>query len=905
MIRRAAVLVAASSLAVLAFSASPAMAAEEPCTLPEKAECYGVESLSASLSTSQAGGHPDLGFEFDIKRDPESDPNTFGLKDAFAPTRNVRVELPPGLIGDPSVLGAPQQCTALELAGASDPGGGCPNASQIGRAQVFGYELNSALILPIYMMEPPGGDVVARVGISVPGAGSLYIDGSVRTESDYGLDLEVVDAITAVKLLRTVGTTWGVPAAEAHDTERCTPVEVLDGCVSTLERDPGGRELPFLTNPTRCGVPLEMRVGAASWVEPERFDFASASFPQITGCNKLPYGPGLTLEPTNRRAEAPTGLDITARLPASELGSFEPAQTRDVRVRLAEGITVNSSAADGLATCSESQVRFGQDVAANCPDAAKVADFEAEIPALPRRVKGALYLREPEPGNLFRVWIVADDQGIHVKLQGQMHLDESTGQIETVILDAPQAPLREMKIVLKSGFRAPLTNPPTCGSYASEYEFTPWSGGPPVRAVSPIEITHWKEPGDKCGGIGGFSPRISAGAIDPTAGAHSPFVFTLTREDGEQNPASLEARLPRGIAATLAGVARCDGAGADTGQCPAASRIGHVIAAAGAGPAPLWVPQPGKRPTAVYLGGPYKGAPLSVVAVVPAQAGPFDLGDEVVRSAIHIDPATAQATVRSDALPQIIEGVPVRYRTARIELDRPNFSLNPTGCKPRVTEATVTSTAGAVAHPSAPFNVVNCARLAFKPRLGMRLFGGTRRGAHPSFRAVLRPRPGHSNIAGTVVRLPRTAFLDQAHIRTVCTRVQYAADECPPGSVYGHARAFSPLLDEVLEGPVYLRSSSNPLPDMVVALRGLIDVEAVGRIDSVNGGIRATFDAIPDAPISKAIIQMQGGKKGLIVNSRNICKLPGRALVQFDAHNGREHTLRPLLQASCGKKQAK
>ncbi len=892
-------------LAVVALGAfalpSSAAAAEPPCDLEPRTRCYGVESLEASLSTRQAGDHPDLTFTFDITPDPDSEPNgQTGLKDAYAPTRNVRIETPPGLIGDPSVLGVPQQCTAAELANWRIDG--CPNGSQIGIAEVFGYELGSAVLEPIYMMQPPGGEVVARIGL-IAGAFPVYIDAQVRTESDYGLTLEIVDAPTTVKLLRSVGTTWGVPADPVHDTERCTPAEVfLDNCRVSPPRPPGIRALPFLTNPTHCGVPLEMRVGASSWLEPNRFDTKSASFPTIIGCNRLPFGPSLVIDPTSRRAAAPTGLDITYRVPAAQgVKILEPSQTRDIRVALPEGVVVNPSAADGLAVCSEAQVRFGERVNAECPDAAKVAEFEAEIPALPRRMRGAFYLREPEPGNLFRFWAVADDLGAHIKLEGQLVVDKQTGQLETVLLDVPQAPLREARFVLKSGFRAPLVNPAACGTFASKYEFTPWSGGSPVIADAPMTIDQG------CDGLGGFAPKLSAGSADPTAGHHSPFLFTLRREDGEQNPASLEVTLPKGLSAKLAGVAHCDGVEAVTGACPAASRIGKVTASAGAGPTPLWVPQPGKRPTAVYLGGPYKGAPLSVIAVVPAQAGPFDLGDQVVRSAIFLDPTTAQGMVRSDPLPQILEGVPVSYRTVQVELDREDFALNPTGCSPRSIEATVTSSLGAIAHPASPFTATNCARLDFQPRVAFRLFGGTTRGAHPRLQTVLRPRAGQANIGSFSVALPHSEFLDQAHIRTVCTRVQFAADQCPAGAIYGEVKATTPLFEEPLSGPIYLRSSNNPLPDMVAVLKGPpslpVEVHAIGRIDSINGGIRANFDTVPDAPVTEVVASFPGGKKGLLENSTNLCAKPNRATAKFTGQNGKKATLHPKMQVSCKKKK--
>lgn len=885
----------------LAACASSAVAAEPPCDLEPRARCFGIASVSASLSTTQAGGHPDLGLDVAIKQDPTSDPNPFGLKDSYGPTRNIRFNSPPGLIGDPNVLGVPQQCTVQELVGSIR----CPNGSQVGVATISAYQINQKLREPVYMMQPPGGDVVARLG-TVAGTNPTFIDFRVRSEGDYGLVAEVRDAPALAKLIVLESTFWGVPAHPSHNNERCTPPEVLlEACVVSPSRPPGSRPLPFLTNPTRCGVPLTMGVNASSWAESsiDPSKEVTTSFPTISGCNRLPFGPTLTLEPTSRRPASPTGLDVTLSLPASDYDVpepkevLEPAQLRDIRVSLPEGLVSNPSVGDGLEACSDDQVNLGERTASECPDAAKLADTEFEVAALSRRMRGAIYLREPVPGDPFRIWVVADDLGAHVKLPGRLDLDKATGQIESVVLDAPQVPLREVKLLFKSGFRAPLVTPSSCGTFPSKYRFDPWSGGLPVIAETPMTIDL------ACGGLNGFSPKIEAGTTDPTGGRHSPFVFTLTREEGEQNPAGLDIALPPGLAATFGGIPRCEGADAVTGACPAAARIGKVMAAVGAGPVPLWIPQPGKRATAVYLGGPYKGGPLSIVAVVPRQAGPFDFGDEVVRSALYVDPTTGQATAKADPLPQIIEGIPIGYRTLHVELDRPGFTLNPTSCKRKSVDATVTSSQGAIANPSSPFAAVNCARLPFKPRLIFELRGGTHRGDHPRLRAVLKGRSGDANIAGASVALPRSEFLDQGHIRTICTRVQFAAGNCPAGSIYGRARAKTPLFEEALSGPVYLRSSNNPLPDMVVALRGPdslpVEIDLVGRIDSVNGGIRSTFKVVPDAPVSSFVLEMRGGNRGLLVNSTNLCARVQRATAELDAQNGKALTLRPEMRVSC------
>jgi hypothetical protein len=897
--KRARTAFAALALAVpaLLFAAPSSSAAEcEP-----KPKCFGVEALDAALSTTQAGAHPDFTFTFDIAKDPESKPNVFGLKDGYASTRDVRIELPPGLIGNPNVLGEPQQCTMLDLSTVLEPEGGCPNGSQVGITTVYAYGLTTAFREPVYMMTSPGGDVVARLAF-IAGVYPIFVDAKVRSEGDYGLTLEVLNAPTVARLIKSEATTWGVPADHSHDTERCTVLEVFHGCTKSPLRPPGSRALPFMTNPTRCGVPLKMRVGASSWVEPDRFDFKSASFPQITGCNSLPFGPALTVEPTTHRTSSPTGLDMTIRLPAAVgVNVLEPSQTRDIRIDLPVGLAINLGAADGLAVCSVAEVGFGNREASHCPDAAKLAETEFEVAALPRRMKGAIYLREPEPGHLVRIWVVADDLGAHVKLPGEVELDPVSGELRSVVLDNPQVPLREVKLLFKSGFRAPLVTPPACGEYLTRYEFTPWSGGLPAVGNTPMTIS-----GD-CD-IGGFSPELTAGSTDPAAGVHSPFAFTLTRQDGEQNLADLGVTLPRGLAATFVGIPRCEGSAAETGQCPSDSRLGKVTVADGAGPNPLWVPQPGKRPTALYLGGPYKGAPLSVVAVVPAQAGPFDLGDQVVRNAIYVDPETAQATVRSDPLPQIVQGIPVTYRTIQAVLDRPGFTLNPTSCARKESEARLVSVAGAVATPASPFAVANCAKLPFKPSISFQLFGGSRRGAHPKLKAVVRMPRGGANIAGTSVALPHSEFLDQGHIRTVCTRVQFVADGCPAESVYGHAVASTPLFDEPLRGDAYLRSSNHPLPDLVLALHGPpslpIEIDLVGRIDSVNGGIRTTFESIPDAPVSQFVLGMQGGAKGLLQNSTNLCAGVHRATATFTGQNGTSRSSRPEMRVRCRGRKA-
>ena len=567
----------------LCVAIAPASAAAEECALIPRTACFGIETASSSLISTQegvpptqAGSHPDLSLRVGIARDPLSTPNVFGLKDSYAATRDIRIDTPPGLIGDPNVLGVPQQCTAQELITFNEEGGGCPNGSQIGVTVITAYDLTQKFKEPIYMMTPPGGDVVARLG-TIAGLFPTFIDLRVRSEdqNDFGLSAEVTEAPAKARLIELDSTLWGAPAASVHDEERCTPIEAFTGCVFSPSRPPGGRELPFLTNPTRCGVPLAMDVNASSWVEPALVPTRqiSASFPEITGCNLLPFGPALSVEPTSHHTASPSGINVTIRLPGAEgVKVLEPSQTRDIRIDLPRGISINPGSADGLGVCSAGQVRFGENVNAECPSASKLASLELEVDGLQRRLKGAIYLREPEPGNLFRGWIVADDLGAHVKLPGQLNVDKATGQITAVQLNNPQVPLREARLEFKSGFRAPLLTPASCGNFLTHYDFSPWSGGPDAIGDVPISISEGCD-------TGGFAPQLSAGSTDPTGGAHSPFVFKLTRGDSEENVLGLDVTLPRGLSASLAGISRCEGADAATGNCPANSKIGSVTAA--------------------------------------------------------------------------------------------------------------------------------------------------------------------------------------------------------------------------------------------------------------------------------------------------------------------------------------
>ncbi len=891
---RVLVLAATSVLALTAFAAS-ASAAEE-------FDKYEIESVSAELSSKQAGAHADLTLGFRLSATEELPPKP------FARTRDIVFDLPPGVIGNPQRF---QRCTVGEL-GAEPKLSKCPQDAQVGVTEVtLAGGINTTLIEPIYNMTSPGGEIVARLGFF---AGLYPTIVNVRVNPlDYSLEAAVEGASAAAEVIAAKTTLWGVPADESHDALRLTPQEALEEELPP-PRESSQPEIPFLSNPTDCTTQREVTLSAVSYQQPDVEVSKSAPFPQVGGCEKLVFKPAFTATPTNPEAFAPTGLDAVLTIPQDETPKGLATSTlKSAVVSLPQGMSINPAQADGLESCSASQVGFGTTNDSNCPAAAKIGSAEIEVPALESTLHGSVYLRSPEPGNLFRFWLVTDELGVHLKLPAEIATNPLTGQVTTAFNGIPslggnpQVPVEEIRLHIFGGPRAPLATP-GCGTYQSHYEFTPWSGKPAAVGDAPMRIT------SGCG-KGGFAPGLRAGTLSNRAGSFSPLALTLTRADGEANPLSLSVPLPQGLLAKLAGVPLCPEPGAAQGNCPPGSQVGRLTAATGVGGAPLWIPQPGKAPTAIYLAGPYKGAPYSLVVRVPAQAGPFDLGTVVTRAAIDVDPNNSTVTTTTDPLPQILEGVPIAYRTIAAVVDRPNFILNPTGCKEKKIQAAVLGTGGALATPSDAYQATNCARLPYAPKLKLRLKGATKRSGHPALRAVLTQKPNQANNARVAVQLPTSQFIDQDHINNPCTRVQFNADACPPLSILGRARAFTPLLDQPLEGPVIFRSNGGEreLPDIVADLKGGgLRVIQVGFVDSVPvkgtelARLRTRFLSVPDAPVSKIVIRLFGGKKrGLLENSRNLCKTNRKARVSFTAQNGAKANRAIKIATSCGKKKQK
>jgi hypothetical protein len=425
-----------------------------------------------------------------------------------------------------------------------------------------------------------------------------------------------------------------------------------------------------------------------------------------------------------------------------------------------------------------------------------------------------------------------------------------------------------------------------------------------------------------------FAPGFKAATDNPKGGAYSPFRIHMTRASGEQELKGATVDLPPGLTAKLAGLRYCAesalaAAAANPGRneaaassCPSSSFVGTATVHTGSGE-PLQIG--GK----VFLAGPDAGAPLSLAIVTPATAGPFDLGSVVLRVALMVDHETAQVHAISDPIPNVFGGALLDISSVDVNLDRRGFSLDGTNCAPMAVGATLRGGGANPADPatftafpvSVPYQWNGCEGLSFKPKLALQVFGATRRAKNPKLKAVLTAREGDANIGRAVVTLPKGLILDQSNIAKVCTRTQFAANACPEDSRYGFARAFTPLLDQPLEGPVRLRSSDNLLPDLVASLHGQINIDLAGKIDTSKGRIRNSFNTVPDVPVSRFELTVRGGKKGILTNSLNICgKRKGkkakpktlRASVKLFAQNGKKANNKRLkLKTPCAKSAKK
>jgi hypothetical protein len=936
-----AIVIAIAALALVAVAPTAAQAvdiieSQEPGGKPESAQagwqagtCIAdpCSAETPELLFTQAAGHPADGFTQIIVRHEAPGETPVG------DLKTVRVDLPPGLSVNPQ---ATPQC----VLGPGQSPTTCPADTQVGISAVTAavVELGGLLPLgapvtvppvPVYNVQPREGEP-ARFGFSVAGS-DVFLDAGVAWEGDY----HEFFTIHVAKIELPVG-----PLGALAKVRLLKNRLVFFGTTGQL--GPGGA---FLTTPSTCFDPANPAFAHlySTYLHADSYQEEAPQFPlgseeveaplpkgtKPTGCGKVPFEPSTSTAPGTSQTDSPAGATVDVRVPFAPSADVYQSNVRVARVTLPRGMGVNPSAADGLQACTNAQFGKGTRDPISCPAGSKIGTVAIDTPPLPDgTLVGSVYLgqqlsRDPTSGNEYRVFIDAESaaRGLSVRLLGNVIANPQTGQLTAEVREAPQVPFDLVRVKLDGGPKATLSSPPTCGPNQTGHAMTAWSGTPDGGPQDPGFTLGSAPGGGACAKTMAerpFKPSFTAAPKSDEAAAFTPFSTRIVRSDGAQELKGVDITLPPGATAKLAGVPYCSpsdlvaaakrsgAAEKANASCPDKSQVGVVTATAGTGPSPLHIE--GRA----FLSGPYKGAPVSLSVITPAVAGPFDLGNVVVRVPLFVDPETAQIHAVSDPIPDVFGGAKLSLRSVFVNVNRKEFTLNGTNCSKFATAGALrgggadpTNPAAFSAFPvSAPSQATQCKRLRFRPKLYLRLFGKTKRAQHPRLRATLKARGGDANIGRASVGLPHALFLDQASLATICTRVQFAADNCPKRSVYGRARAFTPLLGQPLEGPVYLRSSNNPLPDLVAHLEGQVEIDLVGRIDSFRGGIRTTFGRVPDVPVSKFTMVLPGGKKGLLVASQDLCQRPVKAILRFKAQNGKKLNKRQRLRTPCKGKRA-
>jgi hypothetical protein len=895
---------------------------------------FGARAVAeGGAPATQAGSHP-VALNLDV-----------GLEHSAAAggPRDLDLELPPGLLENPTTVPVCPQADFTRPRSSpweeSFSGESCPDKTQVGTITLTtSYGGGETRTFGLFNLSPPPGRP-SELAANAYGVPLIFVPRIRQAEGGYGITLEArnLSQLLEVESLRL--SIWGTPWSLLHDDQRGNCLNEAEPSFGwakcSVGRPAKNPARAYLTLPTSCEGPLPFLAHAVSWQGDQAESTAGA--PALEDCESLDFAPETRAALINPRASSPSGYRFEIHVDTAGVTSPSlraPAPVRKAVVRLPEGVTINPSVGSGLGVCGPAQYAAETPTSppgAGCPNESKIGDFTISSPLVAGAFEGSIFLAAPyqnPPGGLLAVYLVAKNaqRGFLVKVAGSLSADPASGRLTASFDRLPQLPYSQLIFSFREGQRSPLATPPACGQYSTDAALSPWADPSLVLSSSlPLRIAAGVGGGACPGGVLPFAPAVQGGSLNSQAGAYSPFYLHLTRRDGDAEITSYSATFPPGLLGKLAGIPFCDDAaiaaaanrsGLEEGEhpsCPEASRIGRTYSGFGVGPVLSYAPG------GLYLAGPYHGAQVSVVAIDSALVGPFDLGTIVIRSAIRIDAATAQASIDTsgtDPIPHIVKGIPIHLRDVRIYLDRPQFTVNPTSCNAESISSTLNGSAAALGDPdrrflataTGRFQAFNCGALGFRPRISLRMRGPVHRAKRPSLRVVVRPRPGDANIGGATVTLPSTIFLNQAHLRGVCTRPQLASDRCPPTSVYGEGAAYTPLLDRPLTGRAYLVSSDNPLPDLVFALRGQgFSVNLAGRIDAVRGRLRATYATVPDAPVTKFVARMFGGRRGILENGDNLCAAPQPVRTRFLAHSNRGWVSHPELTASCkrGKRQHK
>jgi hypothetical protein len=821
-----------------------------------------VEPLDAAGQPElRAGAHPDrLAVDF-----------AFVTEGTGTSVRDLAIEFPPGLSGDLSgVVGCPRQVFDEVKSESS-----CPPTSKVGKAELSFVGFSNSFDRDLFSIQPAPNQL-GVLGFAL--LQKLPMQMTLRPD-DMGLSVSQESLSQLFSLESGHIELWGVPADH-------------EGVAGQSRR-------PFLTLPTTCGEPLRMTLRARSWQPGAAWQSATAtSGAPLIGCEDVPFDPRVSLELTDPRADTPSGAAVEMTVPQNEDPDGQASSPpKRIDVSLPAGLSISPAAANGLSACSDAQLSRDSPKPATCPRASRIGSVELRGPAIREPIEGGVYVGQERPGDRFRLFMVAKGPGVEAKLEGSLRPD-GDGHLRAHLTDLPQLPFERISLRFDGGSRALLATPLECGPLSTTARFQAYAGGS-VGATANTSIARGPG-GSPCPDPPPFKPDFSAGTSPAKAGRATAFHTTLHRVDGEQSPERFSVTFPPGLSAELGSVARCEPAA--TSSCPATARIGSAVVEVGSGPSPAAIPGD------IFLTGPYRRAPFGLLLRFHAALGPFDLGSFSTRAALRIAPRTGRVTVETDSLPEVFEGIPLRFQTIGLDIDRPGFLHNPTSCGPSTVAADIRSTSGVEAKPTSPFFVRGCESLRFHPRLAMALQGRSEmhRHGHPGVRIALRAPSGSAALRNGDISLPGVLAFDASHLKQICSLQDALEGACPAESRVGRASARTPLLDKPLSGSIYVtQPRGSGLPDLWTSIRGLgvrLDVRSSVAVE--QGQVHTRLAGLPDVPLSKFAMTFDPGAGGVLTLTHDPCRgaRSARATVGLEAWNEAYRFDRVGVRlAGCGK----
>ena len=872
-----------------------------PLTVSATPTSFGVEQYLLRPANedgspdTQAGSHPfELTTTFSLNQTLSG-----GVRVPAGMGKDLHFDLPPGLVANPTVI---PQCTEAQFTTYREFENACPANTAVGVAAVtVGFGEGLTLTVPLFNLMPSVGEP-ARFGFSALGV-AVYLDTSVRTGGDYGVVVSVNNISQILPFDGSQVTFWDVPGDPRHDSSRgwgCVSNFSVKSCPTSSE---ARSEVPLIMLPTACEGVFESTVLADSWEAPG-VSLSSKSVLHgeggeplgLDGCNRLPFGPTISVAPDGQAASTPTGLTVGLHVPQEQAlnpTGLAEADVRNTTVTLPEGVQLSPAAADGLQACSMEQIALQSDSKPTCPEASKVGTVEITTPLLTEKLVGAAYLATQDSNpfdSLVALYIVAEDPtaGILIKLAGKVVPNPVTGQLVATFENTPPLPFSELKVAFFGSARAPLSTPPLCGNYTTQASIAPWSGNAAAEPSSTFQIISGPN-ASPCANPRPFAPELTAGSTNLQSGEFTPFTMTMSRPDADQTLSGIKLTMPPGLAGSLSKVELCPEPQASQGTCGPGSLIGRTIVSAGLGGDPFTV-QGGQ----VFITGPYKGAPFGLSIVNPAQAGPFNLGTVVVRAKIEVDPVDAHLTITTDPLPTILQGIPLQLQHVNVSIDRKEFTFNPTNCEPHAITATLSSSEGASYQSATPFQVTNCGDLGFTPKFAVATSGHTSRldGASLEAKLTYPLGPKLANIAKVKVELPLQLPSRLSTLQKACPEATFDANpaSCPGPSKIGEATATTPILAGGLAGPAYFVSHGGAkFPELIVVLKGEdgVTVDLHGETFISKKGITSsTFNTVPDVPVGSFDLKLPEGPYSALAANGNLCKSKLTMPTEFVAQNG-------------------